>query len=224
MSFYSKHILPRIVDCGCGGQMFEEQRRRIVPKAKGVVLDLGVGTGLNLPLYDAAQVTRIIGLDPCGSSLAMARKVAGRSDIACEFLQVFGEDIPLEDGSVDTVVLTYTLCTVQDVDAVLREVRRVLRPGGKVLFCEHVSAPTPWIARLQKIVSRPWSFLLGGCQLDRRAATALRGANFRVDANTSRLKGVPLPIAWQTVGNARLLKQNEPQDRSLAGPDARLSI
>lgn len=224
MSLYNKHILPRIVDCGCGGRAFEEQRRRILPKAQGIVLDLGVGTGLNIPLYDETRVTKIIGLDPCESSLNMARKVASASNIPVEFLLAVGEDIPLEDGCIDTVVLTYTLCTVRDIDAVLREVRRVLRPDGDVLFCEHISAPSPLTSKLQRIANRPWSILFGGCQLNRRAATALRRANFRVDAQTSRLRGAPIPIAWQTTGQARPLKPGEHPDRCPTGPQLDLSI
>lgn len=224
MSFYNKHILPRVVDCGCGARAFEGQRQRIVPKARGVVLDLGVGTGLNIPLYDQTKVSKVIGLDPCGSSLRMAKQVASSSEIETEFLQAVGEDIPLADGSVDTVVLTYTLCTVQNIDAVLGEIRRVLRPDGEVLFCEHVSAPTPWISRLQNIVGHPWSLLFGGCQLDRRAASAFRLARFRVDADTFRLRGAPIPIAWQTVGSARPLKPGEMPDRCPTGPDLHLSI
>lgn len=224
MSFYDKHILPRIVDCGCGGNAFESQRRHIVPKARGVVLDLGIGTGLNLPLYDASRVTKIIGLDPCDCSLAMARKLARDTDIPTEFLRGVGEDIPLEDGTVDTVVLTYTLCTVRDIDAVLSEVRRVLRQDGEVLFSEHVAAPTPWVAKLQRMLGRPWSFFFGGCQLNRRAATAFRRARFRVVADTARLRGAPIPIAWQTTGHARPLRPGEFPDRCPTGPDLNLSI
>ncbi len=224
MSFYNKHILPRIVDCGCGGRAFEEQRKRIVPEAKGVVLDLGIGTGLNIPLYDTDRVIKLIGLDPCQSSLNMAQKLADQSSIPTELVQGLGEDIPLVDGCIDTVVLTYTLCTVQDVSAVLSEVRRVLRSDGEVLFCEHVSAPTPWVSRVQDIVGRPWASLLGGCQLNRRAATSLRRARFRVDADTFRLGGVPFPIAWQTTGHARPLKPGERPDRCPTGPDLHLSI
>ena len=224
MSFYNKHILPRIVDCGCGGRIFEGQRKRIVPKAQGVVLDLGIGTGLNIPLYDARRVTKLIGLDPCQSSLNMAQKLANQSNIPIEFVKAFGEKIPLADGCIDTVVLTYTLCTVEDVSAVLSEIRRVLRADGEVLFCEHVSAPTPWISRAQDVVQRPWALLLGGCHLNRRAATALRRAKFRVDADTNKLGGVPFPIAWQTTGHARPLKPGERPDRCPTGPDLHLSI
>lgn len=224
MSLYNKHILPRIVDCGCGGKAFEKQRKRIVPKACGVVLDLGIGTGLNVPLYDETRVTKVLGLDPCKYSLDMAKKVARRSGIPFRFLQGVGEDIPLDDDSVDTVVLTYTLCTVHDIDAVLSEIRRVLRPDGEVLFCEHVSAPCRWVSRLQQICSRPWAVLFGGCQLDRRAATAFRRARFRVVAETARLQGAPIPIAWQTTGHARPLRPGEFPDRCPTGPDLNLSV
>ncbi|WP_170419221.1 class I SAM-dependent methyltransferase [Ruegeria atlantica] len=224
MSLYNKHILPRIVDCGCGGRAFAEQRNRIIPKAQGVVLDLGIGSGLNIPLYDTGRVNKLIGLDPCQSSLKMAQKLADQSNIPIELVQAFGEDIPLADSCIDTVVLTYTLCTVQDVSAVLSEVRRVLRADGEVLFCEHVSAPTPWVSRVQDVVQRPWASLLGGCQLNRRAATALRRAKFRVDADTFKLGGVPFPIAWQTTGHARPLRPGERPDRCPTGPDLHLSI
>ncbi|MEM7091035.1 MAG: class I SAM-dependent methyltransferase [Pseudomonadota bacterium] len=224
MSLYNKHILPRIVDCGCGGQAFEGQRKRIVPQAHGVVLDLGIGTGLNIPLYDATKVTKVIGLDPCGTSLKMAAKVAAESNIGCEFIRAKGEDIPLSDRSVDTVVLTYTLCTVENVDAVIREIRRVLHPDGEVLFCEHVRAPSSWISRLQTIANRPWSVLFGGCRLDRRAATAFRRSKFRVVADTARLRGAPAPIAWQTTGQARPLKAGELADHCPTGPKLALSI
>ena len=222
MSFYDTHILPRVIDCGCGGRAFADQRRRVVPEARGTVLDLGAGTGLNLPFYDPARVARVIGLDPCARSLELAAQV--KTPVPFEPLVAKGEAIPLPDGSVDTVVLTYTLCTVDDPAAVLAEVGRVLSSEGRILFCEHVAAPTRGIGRLQGWIARPWAALFGGCRLDRRAGGSLRRAGFRVVAETLRVPRLPAPVAWQTVGHAWPLAPGERSDRFPTDAELCLSI
>ena len=180
MGFYERRVLPRLLDCVCGMKAVAEMRAKIVPLASGVVLEIGMGSGLNLPVYDPRRVRRVIGLDPAGPMLAMARARAAAVEFPVEFLELGGERIPLPDAAVDTVLSTYTLCTIPDPVAALGEMRRALKPGGRLLFCEHGLAPERGVARWQRRLDRPWGAIAGGCHLDRdmRAIIAAGGFAF----------------------------------------------
>ncbi|MBZ6379736.1 hypothetical protein B5C34_14965 [Pacificimonas flava] len=204
MGLYGKHVLPRLIDVACGTTEFSEQRADILPAAEGVVLDIGIGTGLNLKFYDPRRVTRLIGLDPCETSLKLAHKAASDCTIPFETLAAGGEAIPLPDDSVDTVVLTYTLCTVPDVAPVLAEVRRVLKEDGLLLYAEHVRAPERKLARWQDRLVKPWAAAFGGCQLNRDTEALLRQAGFRSGDMTLEKVQRQLPlVAWQAKGRVR---------------------
>ncbi|MHA1569123.1 MAG: class I SAM-dependent methyltransferase [Alphaproteobacteria bacterium] len=192
MGFYNKHILPRLVDFGCGTSPVRRQRAKIVPRAEGRVLEIGLGSGLNLAHYDAARVERVIGLEPAGEMLARARKRIAEAPFAVECLELEGENIPLERASVDTVLVTYTLCTIPGVEAALGQMRRVLRPGGRLLFCEHGVAPDESVRRWQRRIGPPWRRAFGGCRLDRDIPALLRGAGFEIeDMETMYLPNSP---------------------------------
>lgn len=165
MSFYARHVLPLLLDTAMKSRLATPYRARVAGTAEGRVLELGIGSGLNLAHYGPA-VREVIGIDPSSELLAMARRRAGRH--AVTLLEGSAEALPLEDASVDTVVTTWTLCTVPDAARALAEVRRVLRPGGALLFVEHGRAPSPRVARWQDRLDRPWGCIAGGCHLNRR--------------------------------------------------------
>lgn len=158
------HILPKLLDITCGSQIIHDQRRKIVPLAKGEVLELGIGTGLNLPHYIPGRVTKIVGVDPAdhfwNSKKSQQRRL--HSDIPIERIELSGENIPLPSQSFDSVVVTYTLCTIPDATKALQEAKRLLRPGGKIYFLEHGKAPDEATAKWQRRVE-PISKFLGGC-------------------------------------------------------------
>ena len=141
MGFYDRHILPRLLSAGLGAKPITCQRRKVVPRAEGRVLEIGFGAGHNLPFYDAAKVSHIWALEPAAGMRARAAKRVSRSPIALEFLDLPGEQIPLDDEAADTVLVTYTLCSIADVKKALGEMRRVLKPTGRMIFCEHGEAP-----------------------------------------------------------------------------------
>ena len=141
MGFYDAYVVPRVVHLACGTKPIYRQRQKVVPLAEGRILEIGIGSGLNLSHYDRSKVEKLWGLEPNETIRAMAAKEAERVGIDVEFLGLPGEEIPLDDRSVDTVVTTYTLCTIADAERALAGMRRVLRPGGTLLFCEHGAAP-----------------------------------------------------------------------------------
>lgn len=181
MGLYSRYVLPRIVDSTCRGSSTTRQRMKLIPSAMGKVLEVGIGSGLNLPFYDAARVTRVWGLDPSAELAGMAAELAEGVSFDVELVLAGAEEIPLESGSVDTVVVTYTLCTIPEPLPALREMARVLAPGGRLLFCEHGLAPDADVRRWQKRLNRPWRWLGGGCNLDRDIPALIQDGGFRVN-------------------------------------------
>jgi ubiquinone/menaquinone biosynthesis C-methylase UbiE len=167
MSFYEKKILPHVINCACGMKAVDLQRAKVVPLAQGQVLELGIGTGLNVKHYDAARVSKVIGIDPSEESWQLAQRAVQQSDVAIEYRIGSAEDIPLATESIDTAVITYTLCTIPDPTRALAEVVRVLRPGGRVLVAEHALAPDASVAKWQNRVNGFWGKMAGGCHINR---------------------------------------------------------
>lgn len=192
MSLYGKYLLPRLIDFSCGLKPAMRQRAKVIPGARGRVLEIGFGSGLNLPYYDARRVSRLHALDPSPELLRLAESRIAESKLAVECLEAGAESVPLADCSVDTVVITYTLCTLPDVAGALAEARRVLRPGGELLFCEHGVAPDPGVRRWQDRLNPAWRRLAGGCNLNRDAPALLAGAGFEI----ARLETMYLP-GWR---------------------------
>ena len=177
--WYERHILPYLVDFACGLAPIRRQRRQLVPRAHGRILEVGIGTGLNLAYYDKSKVLRIVGLDPGAGMHRLAARRARRARLDVEILPVSAESIPLPDASVDSIVMTYTLCSIEDPGAALAEMRRVLAPGGSLLFSEHGLAPDESVRRWQRRLQPHWSRIAGGCRLDRDVPALLAEAGLR---------------------------------------------
>ena len=190
MGIYDKYLLPRIVHFTCGQNPSMRQREKVVPLAKGRVLEIGIGSGLNIPFYDAQKVEHLWGLDPSAEMWSIAQKNAVEHHLDAEFIQSGAESIPLDNNSADTVLMTYTMCTIPDIHKALAEVRRVLKPSGKLIFCEHGKAPDEHIERWQKRMNPLWKRFSGGCNLNRPIPVLLEQSGFRSsDMQTMYLPG-----------------------------------
>ena len=179
MGFYAKYILPVCLDKACGVGPVKKQRAKIIPLAKGRVLEVGIGSGLNLPHYNPAQVERVIGVDPDDHIWTRSQRRRNTADFPVERIGLSGENIPMESDSVDTVVITYSLCTIPDPVQALREMRRILKSDGEILFCEHGRAPDHNIAKWQKRIDPFWSKLAGGCQSGRDIPSLITQAGLK---------------------------------------------
>ncbi|MDO8324463.1 MAG: class I SAM-dependent methyltransferase [Phenylobacterium sp.] len=202
-SFYSRKILPGLLTCACSSPPMMKQRAKIVPRASGRVLELGIGMGLNLAFYNPAAVTTVVGVDPSPELLALAEAAPRAPGLSVEVAEGTAEALPFEDGSFDTVVCTFTLCSVHTPAAALAEARRVLKPGGEFLFCEHGLAPDADVARWQRFWDPLWSRMAGGCHIIRPVAAALPAAGLKVDwLETMYLPGTPRIAGWNEWGRA----------------------
>jgi ubiquinone/menaquinone biosynthesis C-methylase UbiE len=192
MGFYDRHILPRLLNAAMSAKPITYQRRKVVPRAEGRVLEIGFGAGHNLPFYDAAKVTHLWALEPAKEMRELAAERVAASPIALEFLDLPGEQIPLDSESADTVLVTYTLCTIPDVHKALGEMRRVMKHDGRMIFCEHGEAPDDNVKRWQQRLTPLWKTIGGGCHLGRPIPGMIREAGFRVDdMETMYLPGTP---------------------------------
>ena len=205
MGLYDRYVVPRLVTCACGTKPVIKQRQKVVPKAMGTVLEFGIGAGHNLPHYDSSRIDRVIGVDPCATSWELASERAANLDFDVEFIQGSALDVPIEDASVDSVLITFTLCTVPDPMAALREAKRTLKPGGKVYFCEHGLAPDERVAKWQNRVNPIWKRVFGGCHINRDTAGLLTEAGFKLDVlEQMYLPGTPTIAGFNTWGEASL--------------------
>jgi len=202
MSWYDQHILPWLIDIACGLPMVQHKRRALVPQARGRVLEIGMGTGRNLPFYDRQQVSQLVGVDPALQMHRLAQRRSQKAGLNVELVGLSAERLPLPDDSFDTVVCTYTLCSIPDPAAALHEVRRVLKHGGQFLFCEHGRAPDPAVARWQNHLQPLWMPLAGGCHLDRDVPLLLRDAGLNAQVDQGYIAG-PRPLAYHYWGQAR---------------------
>jgi ubiquinone/menaquinone biosynthesis C-methylase UbiE len=203
VGFYQDQIVPLLINWSMRQKNLAAYRNRVVPAAEGRVLEIGIGSGLNLPFY-SRNVTRVIGLEPSPRLLAIARRVERTGNGSVEFIEGSAEAIPLKDASVDTVVTTWTLCSIPDALRALRDMRRVLRPGGRLLFVEHGLAPDPNVIWWQDRLTPVWKRLGGGCHLNRAIGTLIEGAGFQFDRlRTGYMRG-PKPMTFMYEGSARL--------------------
>ena len=196
MKFYDEKILPHLIDFACGMGQVMKTRAQVVPKASGRVLEIGIGTGLNLGFYDAEKVSTIVGVDPAAQMQGLARQRAAAIDIPVEMIALELGQIQAADASFDSIVCTFTLCTIPDPLAALQEMRRVLKPGGQFLFGEHGRAPDLKVRVWQDRLTPLWRPLAGGCHLNRDIPALLEAGGFTIgQLETSYLKG-PRPMTW----------------------------
>ena len=195
MEFYDKYVLPKLVHFTCGQSHMMQQREKIVPLAQGRVLEIGIGSGLNIPLYDAGKVEHLWGLDPSAEMWSIAQKNAMQHHLDAEFIQSGAESIPLDNNCADTVVMTYTMCTIPGIHAALDDIRRVLKPGGKLIFCEHGIAPDESVQRWQNRLNPIWRKLSGGCNLNRPISGLLEQYGFK----SNDMQATYLP-GWKLAG------------------------
>ena len=202
MGFYADVILPRLCDRAMRDRRLVPYRARVAAAARGRVLEIGLGSGLNLPFY-GAEVRSVVGLDPSPPLLAMAERAGKIGPRPVELLAGSAEAIPLERASVDTVLMTWTLCSIPHTALALAEIARVLKPGGELLMCEHGAAPDPGVARWQARLTPLWRRLAGGCHLDRDPEKLLHGAGFAAELRCGYMPGVPRLVGYMYEGRAR---------------------
>jgi SAM-dependent methyltransferase len=182
MGLYDRYILPHVLDIACSIDIVGAQRAKIVGMARGVVLEPGIGGGLNLPFYDIRAIRKVIGVDPSIELGNLARERSVTVPFPVELHSQSAELDTVEPESVDTVVFTYTLCTVPDPGRVLAAARRALKPDGVLLFCEHARAPDAKVRTWQRRIEPVWKALAGGCHLTRDAAASIQGAGFELES------------------------------------------
>ena len=203
MGFYDENILPHVINLACGVGPVREQRAAIVSLARGRVLEVGIGTGLNLPFYKPDKVEMVWGLEPSRGMRKKARKNLEGSTLQVDWLDSPGEQIPLEDNAADTVLLTYTLCTIPDWEQALGQMRRVLKPNGRLLFSEHGLAPDPAVRKWQHRLTPLWKKCAGGCHLNRPIIDYLEQAGFKIETlKADYMRGVPRLAAFNYRGVA----------------------
>ncbi|WP_084397988.1 class I SAM-dependent methyltransferase [Henriciella aquimarina] len=207
MGLWEKYVVPPLVSCACSTKPIMKQRAKVVPRARGKVLELGCGSGTNFDYYSQQDVERLYALEPSGGMIKRAQKKAealGWRD-RIEFMEAGAEAVPLEDNSIDTVIITFVLCTIPDWEGALSEARRVLKPGGEVLFSEHGLAPDEGIAKWQRRIEPVWKPLAGGCHLTRDTGQMLTGAGFALEGmETMYLPKTPKIAGFVCWGAARV--------------------
>ena len=180
MSFYEKYILPRFLNCACASEPITYQRKKVVPLAEGKILEVGIGSGLNLRFYNKSKIIEIWCIDPSEELNAMAKRVATEENINVKFITSGAEDIPFPDNYFDTVLITYTMCTIPSVLKANEEMRRVLKSGGKMIFCEHGVSPDESIKKWQKRLNSIWGKIAGGCNINRDIPMLIKSSGFKI--------------------------------------------
>ena len=202
MSFYQERVLPHLTHLAMRQRVLRPYRERVLAGAEGRVLEIGIGSGVNLPLYSGA-LREVVGLEPSPGLRSMAERAAERADHPVRLLEGSAESIPLDDGSVDAVVMTWTLCSIADTERALAEMRRVLHPGGRLLFVEHGEAPDAWVRWWQDRLTPLSRRFGGGCHLGRPIPKLIEGGGFRIEQlATGYLKGKN-PTSYMFEGRAR---------------------
>jgi len=202
MRFYAKYILPRLIELAMRNKDTARLRAEWIPHARGEVLEIGIGSGLNLPFY-SPEVQRVYGVDPSVELQQMARNRAGKSPVEVEFLpQSAEEPLPLVKASIDTAVVTWTLCSIPNPSEALRQAKRVLKPSGRIIFVEHGRSSDPDVVVWQDRITPAWKRIGGDCHLNRKIDDLITGAGFQiVELRTNYLPG-PRPMTYTYQGFA----------------------
>ncbi len=202
MGVYDKYVLPKVIHFLCGLKPNMRQREKVVPLASGRVLEIGAGSGLNLPYYDAGRVEHLFALDPSLEAWAIAEPNVGRMKFDVDFIEASAELIPLERDSVDSIVVTYSLCSIPDAEQAVQEMHRVLRNNGQLIFCEHGLAPDDKIRRWQERINPIWRPMAGGCNLNRDIPSIISAGGFQIDTMETMYLPGPKPLTFNFWGVA----------------------
>ena len=195
-SAYENYVLPKLLDTCCSTKPINYQREKIVPNASGTVLEIGIGSGLNIPFYNISKIDKIYGLDPSIQLCKKAIKKAEKINMNIDFLFEGAEEIKLKSNSIDTVVITYTLCSIPNPMDALKEIKRVMRSDGNILFCEHGIAPDTKVSKWQNRINPIWGKLFGGCNINRDIPSIISNSGFKVQ----NLEQMYLPSTPKIVG------------------------
>ena len=180
MGIYEKYILPRLLNCACSSKQINIQRKKVTPHASGKILEVGIGSGLNLPFYDKSKIIELWGIDTSKELNTMAKNVAKNEKLSVNFIISSAEEIPLPDNYFDTVLITYTMCTIPEAIKANNEIRRVLKNDGKLIFCEHGLSPDDNIKKWQNRINKFWSKIAGGCNINRNIPSLIKKSGFKV--------------------------------------------
>lgn len=203
-SWWDRHAVPKLIGFCCAQPQIMKARSRIVPQAEGDVLELGCGGGINMQFYDPARIRSFSGLDPSPALLNASREAAQAKGMTADIRGGVGEAMPFGDASFDTILVTFTLCSVDEQAQVLKEMRRVLRPGGKALFLEHGRAPDASVQKWQRRIEPVWKRIGGNCHLTRAITGAYEAAGFKIaSADKAYMPKTPRPFGWIEWGEAR---------------------
>ena len=205
MGLYARFVLPRILDFAMKDDELTGLRAEVIPNARGEVLEVGIGSGLNLPFYSASTVTRVYGVDPSADLLAMAQKKIASLPFPVTLMNQTADLIPLDEASVDTVVVTWSLCSIPHPTAALQEMRRVLKPEGRLIFIEHGLSPDVRVQSWQNRLTPIWRRLAGGCHLNRKMDELIRSAGFSIATLETRYIRGPRPVTYMYVGTGQRL-------------------
>ena len=203
MGFYARYVLPNLLDLAMRNKETARLRAAWIPQAKGQVLEIGIGSGLNVPFY-STQVEHVFGVDPSRELQEMAQKRAGRAVDVEFFTQSAEQDLPLPDGSIDTIVMTWTLCSIPKPAEALRSMRRLLRPDGQLLFIEHGRSRDPNVVVWQDRITPFWRRIAGGCHLNRKVDELISAAGFRFTRLDTFYTLGPRPMTFTYQGLAQL--------------------
>ena len=203
MGFWANHVVPRLIEKACRSRTILAERKRWIPRAHGEVLELGVGSGLNLPFYDASRVAKVTGVDISRPLLRRAVPRAQQASVPVELIEASAEALPFDAASFDSIVVTYSLCSMEDPARAAAEARRVLRSGGDLMFVEHGRAPDRGTRWWQRLLNPFWRRVSGGCRLDRDMPAVLRAAGFELDELTASYSGMVRWLSFTFQGSAR---------------------
>lgn len=203
MGLYQRYLLPRILHLSMKSRDITRWRAQIIPAARGRVLEIGIGSGLNLPFY-GAEVTELAAVDPSRELLRLAGRAAAQTDFEVDLRAQSAERLPFDEAGFDCLVTTWTLCSIPDVSAALADMRRVLKPDGRLIFIEHGSSPEPRVRRWQDRLNPLWNRCAGGCNLNRDIESLIGRAGFRItELETGHLVKGPRPLTYHYRGLAR---------------------
>ena len=203
MSFYEKKILPKVLDLLCGSSPINYQRKKIVPKVSGNVLEIGIGSGLNLPHYNISNINKITALDPAEELTDIAKKRISELDLDIDVINCGAEEIPLESKSFDSILVTYTLCSIENLDDSMKEIRRVIKDDGTLIFCEHGIAPDLKTKNWQNRINPIWKRLMGGCNINRDIPNILKESGFKINTlDQMYLPSTPKIVGYNYWGEA----------------------